>query len=314
MSKAVREEIRSALAAKGRLVAFCCRESLAEAERELAAKRADGQVAEELFDRYLGHFVFEPPQELPAARSVLIVASPIGRSVIELETEAGRVEAAIPPTYGPDELYAENEALIAPILERAGSRFVHARLPLKNLAARSGLGRYGRDNILRFPSAGSYVRLDGWWTELSAEGERWGEPQALERCAGCGACAAACPGGCFVEGHFLIDARRCLTFMNEGDGDFPVGLDPRAHNAAVGCLRCQDACPENRDVEGRKVYRRFVLSREESEAILAGRSMPGAKVLAAAIEAAEMGGSEARLGRNLRALIAAQAARGAAGR
>ena len=305
MGKAAIDEIRESFAAEGRLAALCARESLCEVAEELAAKRASGQLSEEVFSRYLKGFGFEPPKELPRARSVLLVASPIGRSVIELKTESGRIDALIPPTYGADELYAENEALLAPILEAAGSGFARARLPLKNLAARSGLGRYGRDNVLRFPGAGSFVRLDAWWTELSAAGESWGEPRMLERCASCRACAAACPAGCFVEGRFLLDASRCLTFINEGDGDFPAGLDPRVHNAAVGCLRCQDACPENRGVEGRKVYRRFVLTREESRAILEGKPIPESSVLTAAVEAAEMRGSEARFGRNLRALIAA---------
>ena len=305
MGKAAIDEIRESFATKGRLVALCPREALGEVAKELAAKRASGDLSGEVFSRYLMGFGFEPPKDLPWARSVLLVASPVGRSVIELETDSGRFEACIPPTYGVDELYAENEALFGPILEAAGSGFVHARLPLKNLAARSGLGRYGRDNVLRFPGAGSFVRLDAWWTEFSAAGESWGEPRMLERCASCRACASACPAGCFVKGRFLLDASRCLTFLNEGDGDFPAALVPQVHNAAVGCLRCQDACPENRGVEGRKVYRRFVLTREESEAILAGKPMPESKVLTAAIEAAEMHDSEGKLGRNLRALIAA---------
>jgi Uncharacterized Fe-S protein len=303
MGKETIDEIHSAFARKGRRAALCRLGNLKDLAEHFEVLHKSNQIAPAVFDRYLGDFTYAAPEGLPSARSVLLVASPIGRSLIELETPSGRLEAIIPPTYGADQLIAENEAVMGPVLGAANSRFLWAWLPVKSIAAWTGLGRYGRDNILRFEGLGSFVRLDAWWTELDVSDEPWGPPRSLERCEGCGACARACPNGCIVEGRFIVDAARCLTFLNEGDGDFPEWLDSRSHNAAVGCLRCQDACPENRGVPGREIYRRFALDAAASEALLAGR--PTAELpaeAAAAVRAAEMEGHEARLGRNLRAL------------
>jgi epoxyqueuosine reductase len=276
----------------------------------LRAISLSGEISPRLYEHYLKGFEYSPPRTLPGARSIFVVASPIGRSIIELDIDAHRLEAIIPPTYGADELIAENEAILLPILGAAGSGIARAWLPLKSIAARTGLGRYGRDTILRFEGAGSFVRLDAWWTELDAEGEYWGPARKLERCATCGACARACPNGCFRPDQFIVDASKCLTFLNEGQGPFPDWLDPGTHHTVVGCLLCQEACPENRNARGNEVYRRFILDREASESLLAGKplaELPSSA--AAAVRAAEMAGDEAKLARNLRALIAASPSR-----
>jgi epoxyqueuosine reductase len=293
------------------LVALCSPSVLPSVQADFLARRDSGELSPLIFDTYLAHFQFAVPSTLPTASSILLVASPIGRSLIELDTAEGLVEAVIPPTYGAEELQKENEAILEPILKAAGCGFARAWLPNKSLAAGCGLGRYGKDNILRFERLGSYVRLDAWWTELPADPSCWGPPQSLERCAGCGACARACPNRCIREDRFTIDASRCLTFMNESSEPFPPWVDPSAHNAAVGCLRCQDACPENRASRGREAYRRLPLNRAASEWLIAGKpaaDLPEAEraMAEAVLSAAEMVGAEAKLGRNLRALLAAR--------
>jgi epoxyqueuosine reductase len=306
MSKVIISELRTNLELKKRRIAQCSMSRLAEVKVELIAKYDSGDISSTVFEKYLKDFSFVPPASLPAAKSILLVATPIGRSILELRLEQGIIEAVIPPTYGAEEVLVENEAVLDAILGPRGKAYERAWLPLKALAARMGLARYGRDNILRFEGAGSFVRLDAWWTDLDAEGEPWGPAQKLERCASCGACAKACPNGCISEDRFLIDAARCLTFMNEGKSPFPAWLPAGAHNAVVGCLRCQDACPENRDVPGCEVYRRFVLDRLASEAILAARPYAELPAIAAtAVRAAEMIGCEENLARNLRVLIEA---------
>jgi epoxyqueuosine reductase len=313
MGKAVIDTLRKTFIGQGKLIAFCTLSALGEVRREIESRRTSGEIAEAIYQKYLCGFEYVPPKALPEARSILLIAAPIGRSVIELDLSEGHREAIIPPTYGADEMIEENEAILGPALKAVGSGFCRAWVPNKNLVARTGLASYGRDNILRFPGLGSFVRVDAWWTELSAEGEAWGPARKLERCASCGACARACPNGCFTDSRFIVDATKCLTFMNEGAESFPSWLDPAAHNAAVGCLRCQEACPENRSTRGREVYRRFALSRKASERLLAGEacgdlSEVEQRGVEAVLRASEMVGAEAKLGRNLRALVAAQKA------
>jgi epoxyqueuosine reductase len=307
LSKAIISKLRTVFENTGRRISLCSIGKLEEVSDELQARHRSGEISSFVFDKYLKDFSYAPPANLPGAKSVLLVAAPIGRSILELRLEQGAFQAVIPPTYGADELIAENEAKLATMLGPAGLAYERAWLPLKTLAARMGLARYGRDNILRFEGAGSFVRLDAWWTELEAEGEHWGPAKELERCISCGACAKACPNGCFTEDRFIIDATKCLTFMNEGNAPFPTWLRTGVHNAAVGCMRCQDACPENWNVPGAVVYRSFVLDRCASESLLAGR--PTAELpptASAAVRAAEMAGCEENLARNLRALIEAR--------
>jgi epoxyqueuosine reductase len=308
MGKACIDEIRSRFSAIGRRIALCSRDRLADALADISLRHETAEIPSAIYERYLQGMVQSLEMPLSGGKSLLLVAAPIGRSTIELSLERGSFIATIPPTYGAEDLIEESEVLLAEMLGPRDSGFSRSWLPLKAIAARAGLARYGRDNVLRFEGAGSYVRLDAWWTELDAESEPWGEPRALDRCATCNACARSCPNGCFTEGRFLVDASKCLTFLNEGSLPFPSWLSPASHNAAVGCLRCQDACPENRGVVGKEVYRRFVLDREETELVLAGRPVAELPSRAAAVvRAAEMVGCEDRLARNLRALIAAQA-------
>jgi epoxyqueuosine reductase len=307
LSKALVEELRSAFEGIGRRIALCSSNNLSEVSVMLEARYSAGEISAAVFEKYLEQFSYFPPASLPGAEAVLLTAVPIGRSVLELTLEGGSFEAIVPPTYGADEQISETEALLSRVLGAVGIGYDRARVPLKILAAQTGLGCYGRDNILRFEGLGSFVRLDAWWTELSAEGEAWGPPRQLERCASCGACERACPNGCISGERFIIDASRCLTFMNEGTAPFPSWVHPDIHNAAVGCLRCQEACPENRNTLGRNVYRRFVLDREASALILEGKPIAALPPEAqAAVRAAEMAGSEANLARNLRALAAAR--------
>ncbi len=307
VSKYIIDNLRAQFVSIGRRIALCSVDKLSELAVEIRARKDSGEVSPAVYEKYLKDISYTAPASISGASSVLLVATPIGRSVLELELEGGAFLATIPPTYGAEDLITDCESRLASVLGSSGIAYERAWLPLKALAARMGLARYGRDNVLRFEGLGSFVRLDAWWTELEAKGEAWEEPRVLERCSSCRACIKACPNGCISEDTFVIDASRCLTYLNEGKGLFPEWLDASAHNAAVGCLLCQDACPENRKVPGQEVYRRIVLNREESESLLMGRPIAEISATsAAAVRAAEMVGSEANLARNLRSLIAAQ--------
>ena len=121
-------------------------------------------------------------------------------------------------------------------------------MPEKLLAVRSGLARYGKNNITYVPGMGSLHRLAVFVSDLPCVEDNWGEVKTLKTCDGCTACMDACPTGAIVSDRFLIHAERCITFHNERIEEFPEWLDSSWHNCLVGCLRCQWVCPENRDV------------------------------------------------------------------
>lgn len=153
---------------------------------------------------------------------------------------------------------------------RGGDRAA-PRLPLKTLAARSGLAQYGRNNICYVAGMGSFFQLVGAFSDLPAEDDAWGEPKALARCESCVACLRQGPTAASASDRFLLRAERCLTYHNEAAGGFPSWIHPSWHHCLIGCLRCQTACPENRTV--RKWFEDRAEFSERETALLV-RSVP----------------------------------------
>lgn len=80
----------------------------------------------------------------------------------------------IPPTY----LYYPNlraEEILKRILSPGGYQTARTNLPLKLLAARSGLGSYGKNNICYVPGMGSYHRLMAFYSDDPASEDSWQE-------------------------------------------------------------------------------------------------------------------------------------------
>lgn len=201
-----------------------------------------------------------------AGGSIAIAAAPSSRSVLVLSANGKRVEAAIPPTY----VSAAARDLGRKALEEAtGRRAEWAFLPVKTVAARTGLARFGRNNVAYVEGMGSCARLDAYYTEADLGLDHWQEREALPQCARCRLCLEACPTGAIRSDRFVIDALRCLTHINEHQGPFPDWVKTRWHNAAIGCLACQEVCPVNKPYLA-KVEKRVELSEEETGLVLKG--------------------------------------------
>ena len=248
--------LRAACRREGWTVGVVPAARLAEARRAIEVARDAGLLDEKFYTVELADaFAWEPPEDLPDATSVIVVVRPAPPHRLTFVSSGREREVLIPPTYVDYRPNAEAvRTHIAKIIAPLGHRVAAARLPEKTLAVRSGLARYGRNNITYTPGLGSFAQIVTAWTDLPAPTDPWRPAELLDRCATCTACIKACPTGAIPEageGRFLLRAEHCLTHLNEQEEDFPAWLDPRAHNALVGCLRCQNACPENRDVAGR---------------------------------------------------------------
>jgi epoxyqueuosine reductase len=238
----------------------------------------------------------ELPVELPTARSVVIgaLAQPVTQAT--LIVDGVERTFVVPPHYaGYEETPKRFAALVAEAVAGHGERAAQARVPLKTLAAGSGLARYGRNNIAYVDGLGSYLALAACAVSAPPPADAgWGVAQALSACESCDACARACPTGAIpdrprgeakngVKGEakgdthsgakggsrFVLRADRCLTMINEDLDPIPSWVDPAWHSCAVGCLRCQQICPANARVE-LKVEEPVRFSAAESAAILAG--------------------------------------------
>jgi epoxyqueuosine reductase len=231
---------------KGRMVPI---RHLADLEEAIRGRRERGLLDEALYREQLGFLSFDPPADLPGAKSIIVVAVPTPQMRIVFHWQGEGVPVVVPPTYVSYTPRTESvQAVLADWLREDGYRLAKPRLPLKTLAVRSGLAEYGRNNICHVPGMGSFLQLVGGFSDLPCEDDPWREPKSLDRCESCVACLRICPTGAITDDRFLLRAERCLTYHNEAAGDFPGWIDPSWHHCLIGCLRCQSACPENRAI------------------------------------------------------------------
>jgi epoxyqueuosine reductase len=269
-----------------------------------------GILAKSLYDEYADSLEFVPPAGLGEVRSLVVVAAPSPSVKVLFHLDGGLIEAVIPSTYISSAVRARCEEMLRGVLGPAGFSVARAPVPVKLLAVLSGLAEYGRNNLAYVEGLGSQVRLDAFATDgdLIPTGEPHGglsrPALRMDACANCEACHHACPTGCipYVEGGEVIDAKRCLTYLNEHEGAWPDWLDSGSHNCLVGCMRCQRACPVNSHHFGREATV-AEFDREETAIIL--KNFP-AEALPAPLHAKlgrlDMAGYSRVLGRNLRAL------------
>jgi len=223
-----------------------------EIEEDLSQKKIDAG----LYKKYLSSFKFDVTANLPTIRSIIVTAAPQPQRKVTFYLNGQTHSVIIPPTY-----YADTDDQIRNILENIlntnGYQLHRAALPLKLLAVRSGMAKYGKNNIAYVEDLGSFMRLRAFISDMPTGRGEWLEPRVMKECDKCKACFKACPTRAIVSDRFLIHAERCLTFLNEWREEFPEWVDPAWHNSLIGCMKCQLVCPVNK---------RFIKWVEEGEA------------------------------------------------
>jgi len=219
---------------------------LKDLQRELNAWQHDGLITKNFYEQNYGQFVFHPPETLQNARSIVIVGIPQKITNIEFFYKGKQYQIIIPPTYIYSEIRTVCKEILSRILEKKGYSIERAILPMKLLAVKSGLGKYGRNNLCYVDGMGSYTRLEAFYTDYEFPTDDWQEKEIMKSCTNCSLCRQACPTHCIPQDRILIHAEHCLTHLNENEGDFPPWLPLQSHNALVGCMHCQIACPQNK--------------------------------------------------------------------
>lgn len=133
-----------------------------------------------------------------------------------------------------------------PLLERA-------------VAARAGVGFFGKNTNLLQPNRGSWFFLAEILIDLELESEDRNEQI---NCGTCSRCLDACPTDAFAGPHSL-DSRRCISYLTiENKGAIPRELRRGLKEWIFGCDVCQEMRPD-----ATKHGRLPVIVRGESESV-----------------------------------------------
>jgi epoxyqueuosine reductase len=193
----------------------------------------------------------DPARLLPGARAVIALAlsynapspdaAPASRGGMRVARYAGGVDY--------HDVMSPRLENLAQFIRSAAGPDVRSRpavdtsaLLERDLAARAGLGWFGKNTNLLSPSLGSWFFIGIVLTtaELPFDDE------IADRCGTCTACLRACPTAAFTA-PYVLDARRCISYLTiEHRGGIDETLRPLVGEWGFGCDICQDVCPWNR--------------------------------------------------------------------
>ncbi len=237
---------------------------------DILSLKNEGLLDKEFYDMYLSKYKYGLPDSLPSAKSLIIVAVPTKGQMLTFHHKGKELRCVVPPTYANAvDIDKQVKSILESVLK--GGKVVKAILPYKTLATRTGLAKYGKNNVTYSEQHGSYHRLTGFFTDVDLETDHWQQREIMAQCTDCELCLRACPMGAIRKDRFLVRADRCLTFHNEMSNDhaFSLSIKLSAHNAIVGCMRCQNACPMNHINKG-SIIEGDVYSEAETDYLLKG--------------------------------------------
>lgn len=188
---------------------------------------------------------------VPHARSVITLAVNHYSSApaFEHEHRYGRVARYAWGLDYHDVVKPRLKALAGRIEEIAG-REIHARcfvdaVPLleRAVAARAGLGFFGKNTNLLQPRSGSWFFLSEILLDLELPADN---REIKVSCGSCRRCIDACPTDAF-SAPYVLDSRKCISYLTiENKGEIPRELRAAVGDWVFGCDVCQDVCPFNR--------------------------------------------------------------------
>lgn len=222
----------------------------------------------ETFRGYLSGFKYDFSFKNVPAKSVLMISVPWHICSIVFNVKGEKHEILIPSGYTDSGFNDEamNNRLRKDFNIGKEYYLEFARLPYKTVAAKSGLTRYGLNNISFVEEYGSYHELVGYYTDKELD-DNWGKMKTLHECKGCNICYDNCPTKCIKRDNFIINVDDCVTLYNEQAKPIPDHIDPNVHNALVGCLKCQFDCPANGG-KIKQIEKLAELTEEETDFIL----------------------------------------------
>jgi epoxyqueuosine reductase len=186
-----------------------------------------------------------PARVVTDARSIVVGAHRYRQAD---EPAPGRPAAAV-ARYARSDHYAVLRAgldAVATRLRRDGWRAVVVAddnaMVDRAAAVRAGLGWYGKSSNVLLEGRGSWFVLGSVVSDAALPPN---EREVADGCGACTRCIDACPTGAIVASG-VVDARRCLAWLVQRPGSFPVEHRAALGGRLYGCDDCQEVCPPNR--------------------------------------------------------------------
>jgi len=187
----------------------------------------------------------DPGRSIDGARSLVVGA----RSYRRGDPDPPAAPAARVARYSWQDEYVPLRRALAVMAERLVAEGWRAvvladdnALVDREAAYRAGLGWYGKNTNLLLPGRGSWFVLGSVVTDAPLAAT---QAPLEDGCGTCERCLPACPTGALVAPG-VLDARRCLAWLLQAPGSFPVEYREALGGRIYGCDDCQEACPPNR--------------------------------------------------------------------
>ena len=251
-------------------------EHLEELQEDIDKLRRAGKLSNnKVYRSYIDSKKFEVPETFPNAKSIIVLAIFSKLGLVNFHLNGKKYEVVIPPNYYDDGTTFEDfeNLILNEIIKEPGYKVEFTLKPhRKLLAVRSGLGRYGRNNICYIDGWGSMFYLYTYFTDYKFEKDHWTEIKMMDQCENCTICYNNCITKAIPppsDDNFVINATNCIPVYNEIEGIIPDWIPSNAHNVLIGCMRCQTPCPSNSEVMGLTEYLGDI-TEEETKMLLNG--------------------------------------------
>jgi epoxyqueuosine reductase len=247
-SEAYVTELRELGAAQGLdAVGVARAEPFASTMQVLEERKAAGLHADMAFTYRNPARSADPTRALPDAASLIVGARSYHREVPAPPDHAGPLARVA--QYVWEDHYGALEAALSVLAQRLKRDGWRARvlsddnaLVDREAAYRAGLGWYGKNANLLLPGQGSWFVLGAVLTDAPLPVT---DARVADACGTCTRCLDACPTNAIVAPG-VVDARRCLSWLLQKPGIFPIEHRVALGDRIYGCDDCQDVCPPNR--------------------------------------------------------------------
>lgn len=194
----------------------------------------------------------DPTRTMPAARALVVGA----RSYRRTPTGVPPPNAGAVARYSWRDHYAPLRVALDAVADELRAAGWQATVLVddnalvdREAAYRAGIGWFGKNANVLLPDRGSWFVLGSVVTDAPLPVDPDAAP-VEDGCGSCTCCLDACPTGALVAPG-VLDARRCLAWLLEAPGGFPLEYREALGSRVYGCDDCQEVCPPNKAADRR---------------------------------------------------------------